>query len=93
MEKQRIAVVGAGISGLSAAWLLAKRHNVTLYEADNRLGGHANTIDVDTPDGTVAVDTGFIVFNEKTYTNFIAMLAQIGWGVAPFGTTVPDPAT
>lgn len=69
-----IAVVGSGISGLSAAWLLSKKHRVVLYEADNRLGGHSNT--VDTPG--VAIDTGFIVFNESTYPNLTALFAHIG---------------
>ncbi|MET0275076.1 MAG: FAD-dependent oxidoreductase [Phenylobacterium sp.] len=71
----RIAVVGAGAAGLSAAWLLSQRHTVTLYEADDRLGGHANT--TDTPEG-VPVDTGFIVYNEPNYPNFTALLAWLG---------------
>lgn len=83
MEKQRIAVVGAGISGLSAAWLLSRRHKVTLYEADNRLGGHANTIDVETPDGMVAVDTGFIVYNEVNYPDLTALFRHLGVATAP----------
>lgn len=69
-----IAVVGAGVGGLSAAWLLSQRHRVTLYEADGRLGGHANTVDVQ---GT-PVDTGFIVFNEPNYPNFTALLDWLG---------------
>lgn len=69
-----IAVVGSGISGLSAAWLLSKRHRVVLYEADGRLGGHSNTVDA----AGVAVDTGFIVFNEDTYPNLTAFLGHIG---------------
>ena len=74
-----IAVIGSGISGLSAAWLLAKRHRVTLYEADARLGGHSNTVDVPVNDGGhVPVDTGFIVYNEPAYPNLSAMFAHLG---------------
>jgi uncharacterized protein len=72
-RKLEIAVVGSGISGLSAAWLLSKRHRVTLYEADGRLGGHSNTVEV----GGVAVDTGFIVYNEATYPNFSALMGHL----------------
>ena len=68
-----IAVVGSGISGLSAAWLLGKRHRVTLFEADGRIGGHSNTVDV----AGIPVDTGFIVFNEATYPNLTAMLRHL----------------
>lgn len=77
---RRIAVVGAGIAGLSAAWLLSRRHHVTLYEKNGRLGGHANTVDVDCPEGPVAVDTGFIVYNPQNYPNFTAMLDHLGVG-------------
>lgn len=73
--RQRIAVIGSGVSGLSAAWLLSKTNDVVLYEADNRLGGHANTVDVP---GTGPVDTGFIVYNEKNYPNFTAMTQLLG---------------
>ena len=68
-----IGVVGSGISGLSAAWLLSKRHRVTLYEAEPHLGGHTNTVTVSTPRGPVRVDTGFIVFNEPNYPNLTAL--------------------
>ena len=63
MPPLNIAVIGSGISGLSAAWLLSKRHKVTLFEQDHRLGGHTHTSTVLTADGAVPVDTGFIVFN------------------------------
>ena len=74
----RIAVIGSGISGLSAAWLLSKRHDVTLYEADSRLGGHAHTVDAQTRQGPTPVDTGFIVYNEPNYPNLTALFAHLG---------------
>lgn len=77
-RKQRIAVVGAGISGLASAWLLSCRHDVTLFEAGSYLGGHTNTVDVTLEGKTHPVDTGFLVFNEKTYPNLIAMFAELG---------------
>jgi len=83
IERMNIAVVGAGISGLAAAWLLAKRHRVTLYEAGDHLGGHANTRDVETPDGTVAVDTGFVVYNERNYPNLTALFRHLDVATQP----------
>ncbi|TXI78658.1 MAG: FAD-dependent oxidoreductase [Dechloromonas sp.] len=77
-KKQRIAVVGAGISGLASAWLLSREHEVTLFEAGSYLGGHTNTIDVTLEGKTHPVDTGFLVFNERTYPNLIAMFALLG---------------
>ncbi|MEZ5780106.1 MAG: NAD(P)/FAD-dependent oxidoreductase [Rhizobiaceae bacterium] len=68
-----IAVVGSGISGLSAAWLLASRHKVTVFEANAKPGGHSNTIDV----GDTPVDTGFIVYNEVTYPNLTALFKHL----------------
>lgn len=79
----RIAVVGAGISGLATAWLLAKEHDVVVFEADRRIGGHTNTIDVDAADGPHAVDTGFIVFNDRTYPNFVKLLDRLGVASQP----------
>ncbi|HEY7899607.1 MAG TPA: FAD-dependent oxidoreductase [Caulobacteraceae bacterium] len=74
----RIAVVGAGISGLSAAWLLSGRHQVTLFEAADRLGGHSRTIEVEGPRGPLAVDMGFIVYNEPNYPNLTALFGHLG---------------
>jgi predicted NAD/FAD-binding protein len=75
---RRIAVIGSGIAGMSAAWLLSRRYDVTVYEQDGRLGGHANTVEVTTPDGPLQVDTGFIVYNEETYPNLTAMFEHLG---------------
>ena len=83
MPELTIAVVGSGISGLSAAWLLAKRHRVVLYEADGRFGGHANTVDVSGPDGTHPVDTGFIVYNTRNYPNLIGLFDALGVETEP----------
>ncbi len=81
--RQRIAVIGSGISGLSAAWLLAKRHDVTLYERAERLGGHSNTVTARLQDAAVPVDTGFIVYNEPAYPNLTALFAHLGVATKP----------
>lgn len=79
MSEQRIAVVGAGVSGMVAAHYLARRHRVTLFEAQDRLGGHVNTLRIPGgPDQGVTVDTGFIVYNDLTYPNFICFLEDLG---------------
>jgi len=74
----RIAIIGSGISGLSAAWKLAPRHRVTLFEADRRPGGHTNSVDVTLDGMSSPVDTGFLVYNERTYPHLIAMFAELG---------------
>jgi uncharacterized protein len=74
----RIAVVGTGISGLVAARELTRAHEVDVYEAANYAGGHTNTADVVEGDRTLAIDTGFIVFNERTYPNFCRLLGELG---------------
>lgn len=74
----KIAVIGSGIAGNYAAWRLSENHDITVFEADSRAGGHTNTIDVPHPDGDLAVDTGFIVYNDVTYPNFVRMLDELG---------------
>jgi uncharacterized protein len=73
----RIAIVGTGISGLSAAWLLSQRHDVTIYERADHIGGHSNTILAPVGRCRIPVDTGFIVFNRQTYPNLTAMFALL----------------
>jgi len=75
--RKRIAVVGSGISGLSAAWLLGSEHDVCLYDHAARPGGHSNTVDVPVPGGSIPVDTGFIVYNDVTYPNLTAMFGHL----------------
>lgn len=82
-DRLKVAVVGSGISGLSAAWLLSRRHDVTLYEKEPRTGGHANTVDVEAPERPVAVDTGFIVFNPQNYPNLTALFDHLEVETAP----------
>jgi predicted NAD/FAD-binding protein len=77
-RRLNIAVIGSGIAGMSAAWLLSQRHDVTVFEKNGRLGGHSNTVTVDTDLGPTPVDTGFIVFNDATYPNLIALFQHLG---------------
>ena len=78
LRRQNIAVIGSGIAGMSAAWLLSQRHDVTVFEKNARLGGHSNTVTVETDLGPTPVDTGFIVFNDATYPNLIALFEHLG---------------
>jgi predicted NAD/FAD-binding protein len=74
----KIAIIGAGISGLTAAWLLSRRHEVTVFESEPRIGGHTATVDVTVDGQRFAIDTGFIVFNDRTYPKFIRLLGELG---------------
>jgi predicted NAD/FAD-binding protein len=76
-RRQRIAVIGAGISGLGAAWALARHHDVTVFEANPAPGGHSNTVEVDYDGKSIAVDTGFIVFNDWNYPNLTRLFAHL----------------
>jgi len=91
----RIAVVGAGIAGLSTAWLLAKQARVTLFEAGAKAGGHTHTVDVGLDGVSHPVDTGFLVFNRRTYPNLIALFAALGVEAVEtemsFGVSLAEP--
>lgn len=90
--RQNIAVIGSGISGMSAAWLLSQAHDVTMYEKRARLGGHSNTVVVDTSAGPTPIDTGFIVYNKVTYPNLVALFEHLGvateWSDMSFGVSL-----
>ena len=75
---KRVAVIGAGISGLAAAHFLSRRHRVDLFEQDQRLGGHTHTVVIDTEDGAVPLDTGFLVHNDRTYPNLVRLFGELG---------------
>ena len=91
----RIAVIGAGIAGLSSAWLLADRYKVTLFESADYFGGHSNTVDVTLEGITSPVDTGFLVHNDLTYPNLIQLFAHLGIAVhatdMSFGVSIESP--
>jgi len=91
----RIAVVGTGVSGLVAARELAPNHELTVFEAGEWVGGHTNTVEVDAASGRQRVDTGFIVFNERTYPRFCALLRELGveWRKSDMSFSVRREAT
>ena len=91
----KIAVIGSGISGLSCAHYLSKQHEVSVFEANHRLGGHTATVDVQLGTRRYAIDTGFIVFNDWTYPNFIALMNEMGVPSKPtdMGFSVRDQGT
>ncbi|MGW3514744.1 FAD-dependent oxidoreductase, partial [Streptomyces hydrogenans] len=81
VEQRKAAVVGAGVAGLTAAYVLASSYEVTLYEADGRLGGHAHTRELPGPGGrALAVDSGFIVHNERTYPTLLRLFRELEIG-------------
>lgn len=91
----RIAIVGTGIAGLTAAHLLARQHQLTVFEAGDWIGGHTHTVDVTVDGRDHAIDTGFIVFNDWTYPNFIRLLERLGVASQPteMSFSVHDPAS
>ena len=76
--RKRIAIIGSGISGLASAYFLNRQHDVVLFEAGDYLGGHTNTVDVTLEGRSHGVDTGFLVYNERTYPNLVALFDELG---------------
>jgi len=91
----KIAIIGSGIAGLTCAYLLNRRHEITLFEASDWIGGHTHTVDVRLDGRDYAIDTGFIVFNDWTYPNFIRLLERLGVASRPteMSFSVHDPAS
>ena len=79
----KIGIIGAGVSGLVAAYKLCERRQITLFEANAYAGGHVNTVEVEADGVRHAIDTGFIVFNEATYPHFSALLDELGVPTSP----------
>ena len=78
-----IAIIGSGISGLTCGYLLNKEHNITIFESNNYIGGHTNTISLDSENKNFNIDTGFIVYNNDTYPNFVKILNQLNVETQP----------
>jgi predicted NAD/FAD-binding protein len=74
----KVAVLGSGISGMATAYFLSRRHEVVLFEKEDRLGGHTHTHEIETPQGPLHIDTGFLVHNNRTYPNFVRLLSELG---------------
>jgi predicted NAD/FAD-binding protein len=91
----KIAIIGSGIAGLTSAYLLNRNHEITVFEAGDWIGGHTHTVDVQVDGQSYAVDTGFIVFNNWTYPNFIRLLSQLGVGFkdTEMSFSVSDPVS
>ncbi|MCD5970050.1 NAD(P)/FAD-dependent oxidoreductase [Pseudomonas quasicaspiana] len=91
----KIAIIGSGIAGLTSAYLLNRSHDITVFEAADWIGGHTHTVDVNVNGRDYAIDTGFIVFNDWTYPNFIRLLGQLGVNFKPteMSFSVSDPKT
>jgi len=93
----KIAIIGSGISGLTSAWLLNRNHDISVFESESWVGGHTHTVNVSVNGKTHAIDTGFIVFNDWTYPNFIRLLGQLGVAFKPtemsFSVTDPESRT
>ncbi|MDO9624406.1 MAG: FAD-dependent oxidoreductase [Pseudomonas sp.] len=91
----KIAIIGSGIAGLTSAYLLNRNHEITVFEAGDWVGGHTHTVNVTVEGKSYAVDTGFIVFNDWTYPNFIHLLNQLGVGFKPteMSFSVTDPVS
>ena len=83
MSKERLAVIGGGIAGLGAAWLLRRRYDVTVFERERHIGGHSNTVEVDEDGRRVPIDTGFMVFNKVTYPYLLRLFEELRVPIKP----------
>lgn len=83
MSRERIAIIGTGISGMASAWFLSREHNVTVFEKDDRVGGHSHTVMVDEGPGQIPVDTGFMVYNEVTYPLLTRLFQELDVATKP----------